>query len=172
MKVLYKSGRTCVKLSSKSRLVKNKQAARMRKYWFLIVLIMAAACSGKDTKIDSAAYQKTKGTLADKEKDNPTGFLTITAKDKKSLFGIGRQTIVKGTIKNVASVVTYKDVRVKMLCFDKAGNRIEEHEDVMDDIIAPGNSANYRIHYKLPKETDSLALSIMSATAVLPEGKK
>jgi len=133
---------------------------------------MVASCANKDTKIDSKAYQKTKENLADKEKDNPTGFLTITAKDKRSLFGIGRQTIVKGTIKNIASVVTYKDVRVKMLCFDKDGNRLEEHEDVMDDIIAPGASANYRIHYKLPKATDSLALSIMSATALTPEVKK
>lgn len=144
----------------------------MRKYWFLIVLVMAVSCKGKDLKVDDKNYQKTKETLADKEKNNPTGFLTITARDKKSLFGIGRQTIVKGTITNVASVCSYKDVRVKMLCYDKSGNRLEEHEDVMDDIIAPGGSADYRIHYKLPKTTDSLALSIMSATAVLPAAKK
>ncbi len=144
----------------------------MRKYSFIVAIILFACIACKNKNLDKQSYQQDKETLADKEKSNPIDFLTITARDKKSLFGLGRQTIVKGTIKNTASVCTYKDVRVKMLCYDKDGNRVEEHEDIMDDIITPGNSANYRIHYKLPKQTDSIALSIMSATPVLPDAKK
>ncbi len=145
----------------------------MRKYWFLALLAIAAACGGKDTKATDKTYQQTKQNLADKEKGNPTGFLTITSlRDKKSLFGLGGQTIVKGTITNIATVCTYKDVRVKMLCYNTGGTMLEEHEDVVGEVIAPGSSASYRAHYKLPKETDSIALSIMSATPVLDTARK
>ena len=44
--------------------------------------------------------------------------------------------------------------------------RVEEHEDVMPDVIKPGTVRNFKIKYRLPKGTDSLALSIMSADAV------
>jgi hypothetical protein len=138
----------------------------MRTYWLLAgLLVLVLSCKGKDKPGDKS-YQQTKQTLADKEKNNPPGFLTVTEYDKKALFGLGRQTIVKGKVTNLATICSYKDVRVKMLCFDKAGNRVEEHEDVVDDVIAPGGTANYRTHYKLPRETDSIALSIMSATAL------
>lgn len=144
----------------------------MRTIWVLIILAAFAACKGKDAKADDKSYKQTKQTLAGKEKENPVGFLTITApRDKKTLFGIGRQTIVKGTVTSLASICSYKDIRVKMLCFDKNGNRVEEHEDIMSDVIAPGASAPYRTHYKLPKETDSIALNIMSATALVDSTK-
>ncbi|HWB27169.1 MAG TPA: hypothetical protein VG738_16950 [Chitinophagaceae bacterium] len=143
----------------------------MRIFWLLALIVAFAACKGKD-KAGDKAYQQTKQSLADKEKENPTGFLTITEYDKRNLFGLGRQTIVKGKVTNLASVCSYKDVRVKMLCFDKDGKRVEEHEDIVDDVIAPGATASYRAHYKLPKETDSIALSIMSATAIIDTAKK
>jgi len=144
----------------------------MRTIRLLIVLAVFAACKSKDAKVDDKSYKQTKQTLANKEKDNPAGFLSISSpRDKKTLFGIGRQTIVKGTVTSLATVCTYKDIRVKMLCFDKAGNRVEEHEDIMDEAITPGASATYRTHYKLPKETDSIALSIMSATALVDSTK-
>ena len=49
-----------------------------------------------------------------------------------------------------------------MVCY-KNGIRVEEHEDVMPDIIKPGGTKNFKIKYHLPKGTDSLALSVMSA---------
>jgi len=52
-----------------------------------------------------------------------------------------------------------------MLCY-KDGIRVEEHEDVIPDVIKPGNVKNFRTRYHLPKGTDSLALSVMTADAV------
>jgi hypothetical protein len=144
----------------------------MRNYWFAAFLLILVSCGGSGKKLDKQTYQQSKKSLADKEKDNPPDFLLITSHDKRSLLGLGRQTIVKGNITNNASVCSYKEVRVKMQCYDKLGNRVEEHEDVLDDIIAPGQTADFRVHYKLPKTTDSIAMSVMSATAIVPEAKK
>lgn len=144
----------------------------MRITWFLAVMMVFAACKGKENAGDKA-YQQTKQSLADKEKNNPEGFLKISGYErKKNLLGLGKQTVVKAKVSNTASVCSYKDVRVKMLCFDKDGKRVEEHEDILDDVIKPGESADFRARYKLPRETDSIALSIMSATAVGATAKK
>jgi len=143
----------------------------MRNVWLLASVLLLAACGGKEKKIDTQSYKDNKKSLAEKEQESPTDFLTIASHQKKSLFGLGNQTITKSEVTNIATVCSYKDVRIKMLCYDKAGGRIEEHEDIMDDIIAPGQTASFRTHYKLPKETDSIAISIMSATAVAPEDK-
>lgn len=145
----------------------------MRTYWFLLALTVFVACKGNDAKADDKSYKETKQTLADKEKNNPTGFLSISApRDKKRMLGLGRQTIVKGTVNNLATVCSYKDVRVQLLAFDKDGKRVEEHEDVMNDVITPGSAADYKVHYKLPKTTDSIALAIMSATPIVDTTKK
>jgi len=145
----------------------------MRTYWFLLALAVFVACKGKDAKADDKSYKQTKQTLAEKEKNNPTGFLSIDApRDKRRMFGLGRQTVVRSTVSNLATVCSYKDVRVQLLAFDKDGKRVEEHEDILNDVIAPGASADYKVHYKLPKVTDSIALGIMSATAVIDTTKK
>jgi len=145
----------------------------MRNVWLLAAVLLLATCGGKEKKQDTQSYKDNKKNLAEKEAGSPTDFLSITTShEKRTLFGLGRQTITKGEVSNNATVCSYKDVRIKMLCYDKLGNRIEEHEDIMDDIIAPGQTANFRTQYKLPKETDSVALSVMSATPLSPEDKK
>jgi len=39
-----------------------------------------------------------------------------------------------------------------------------EHEDVNDDVIKSNSINNFKIKYRLPKGTDSIALSVMSAS--------
>lgn len=113
-------------------------------------------------KFDSKTYQQNRQSLAQREVTHPEQFLKISADDKKNLFGT---TIVKGKIVNTASVAAYKNARVKMLCY-KNGIRVEEHEDVVTEIIKPGTVKNFKTKYHLPKGTDSLALFIMSADTV------
>jgi hypothetical protein len=144
----------------------------MRNVWLLAVTLFFAACSRVDKKLDKQSYTESKKSLSDKEMASPLDFLSITSQEKRSFFGLGRATITKGDVTNNATVCSYKNVRIKMLCYDKSGNRVEEHEDVMDDVIEPGESASFRTKYRLPKETDSISVSIMSATGVMPEEKK
>ena len=61
-----------------------------------------------------------------------------------------------------------------MLCY-KNGMRVQEHEDVVPDIIKPGAIKTFKTKYHLPKGTDSLAISVMSADTIgweLAESKK
>jgi hypothetical protein len=113
-------------------------------------------------KFDTKTYQQNKQSLSQRESLHPEQFLKISSDDKRNLFGA---TIIKGKIVNTASVAVYKNTRIKMLCF-KNGIRVEEHEDIIPEIIKPGTVKNFKTRYHLPKGTDSLALFIMSADTI------
>lgn len=132
-----------------------------KRIFFISCLVVLFACTNNNKEHD-INYEKTKQTLADKEKNNPLHFLKIASNDKKNLLG---QTVVKGNITNTATVCSYKNVRIKTLTYTK-GKMTEEHEDVLDDIIKPNSSENFKLKYRLPKGTDSVALSVMYAEAV------
>ena len=127
---------------------------------FCIALFLLVSCSGSEKKFDAQSYEQHKENLAGKEKKNPLTFLSVTGDDKKNIIG---QTVVRGKISNKATISSYKDVRIKMLCY-KDNKIIVEHEDVIDDVIKPNSTNNFKIKYRLPKGTDSIALSVMSAS--------
>ena len=126
--------------------------------FLLAVSCMLFLFSCKES-FDNKTYEENKINLAQRESDHPDQFLKISSDDKKNLFGA---TIIKGKIVNTASVAVYKNTRLRMLCF-KNGIRVEEHEDIIPELIKPGTVKNFKIRYHLPKDTDSIALSIMSA---------
>ena len=137
--------------------------------------LLAASCmlflfSCKES-FDNKTYEENKINLAQRESDHPDQFLKISSDDKKNLFGA---TIIKGKIVNTASIAVYKNTRLRMLCY-KNGIRVEEHEDIIPELIKPGTVKNFKIRYHLPKGTDSLALSVMSADTIsdsLADSKK
>ncbi len=119
-------------------------------------------------KFDNKMYAENKVSLAQRESEHPEQFLKLSSDDKKNLFGA---TVIKGKIVNTASVAAYKNTRIKMLCY-KNGIRVEEHEDVIPQIIKPGSVQNFKTKYHLPKGTDSLALSVMAADAISDTTRK
>ncbi len=138
---------------------------------FLLATFCVVILFSCKQKFDNKTYEENKVSLAQRESDNPQQFLKLSSDDKKNIFGA---TVIKGKIVNTASVAVYKNTRIKTLCF-KNGIRVEEHEDVMPDVIKPGSVKNFKIKYHLPKGTDSLALSIISADTVsnnLADSKK
>ncbi len=126
--------------------------------YLLVITCMLVLFSCKQ-KFDKKTYAESKISLAQLESEHPEQFIKLSSDDKKNLFGT---TVIKGSLVNTASVAAYKNTRIKMLCY-KNGIRVEEHEDVMPEIIKPGGVKNFKIKYHFPKGTDSLALSVMSA---------
>lgn len=125
-------------------------------------VLIFSACKNDEKKFDKKSYEEEKLTLADREKNNPTHFLQLTGDDHKNIWG---KTVYKGNIKNTATVVAYKDVRVKLLYY-KSKVLVANHEDFFNDAIAPGSDFSFKAKYKTPHGTDSVAAYIMSAKAV------
>ena len=132
------------------------------KYIFclLCITLVLLSCGGDAKKSEEQTYTEQKESLEQKEKKNPLHFLNVTGDNKKNIIG---QTVIRGTLYNKATVAAYKNIRVKMLCY-KDGKMVEEHEDVIDDVLKPNSEKEFKTKYRLPKGTDSISLSVMSAT--------
>ncbi|MGI8581396.1 MAG: hypothetical protein ACR2KX_04355 [Chitinophagaceae bacterium] len=139
----------------------------MKKLFLLVTIcIILFSCSESDSKKaakEKESYEATKETLGDKETKNPQKFLTVAGHDRHNLVG---QTVVKGTIINKATVASYKDVDVKLDFYSKTGTLLETDKQTVYEIIAPGQSKNFKTKYFAPKGTDSVALTVTAAKVV------
>ncbi len=136
----------------------------MNKYALLILIMWVCSCtqpndsSSKDKTLNS--YQKTKETLASKEKKNPIAFLYVTGNKRKNLIG---QTVIKGKISNHASVVSYKDVNVELSFYSKTRTLLEKDNETIYEVINPGQTKSFKTKYFAPKGTDSVGYEIVAA---------
>ena len=129
----------------------------------LLSSIIFLSCSESDSKKaekEKDSYEATKESLQDKEKKNPQKFLTVSGHDRHNLLG---QTVVKGTITNKATVASFKDVDIQLDFYSKTGTLLETDKETVFEVLAPGQSKNFKTKYFAPKGTDSVALKVMGA---------
>ena len=83
----------------------------------IMLSFVFAACGGDEKaadKKDKDKYEQTKETLEETEKKNPKRFLSVDGYKRRNLI---RETVVKGTITNKATVASYKDIDVEISFF-------------------------------------------------------
>ena len=131
---------------------------------FLSVLFSCNSDGAKKTDAEKESYQETKKSLLIKEQKNPVSFLTVHGNDKRNLLG---QTVVKGVIKNNATVATYKDVDLKLSFYSKTKALLETDKETVFEVLVPGQSKNFKTKYFAPKGTDSVALEVLAAKVVV-----
>jgi PBP1b-binding outer membrane lipoprotein LpoB len=132
---------------------------------FLIMAVMVfTSChnKAKEGAAENESYEKTKETLAAKEKKNPVAFLKVDSKDKHNLLG---QTVIKGTVTNNAKVCTYKDVEIELSFFSKTSVLLEKDNETVYETIEPGKSAEFKTKYFAPKGADSIGIRVIGAKA-------
>lgn len=126
-------------------------------------LTILFSCNSSDNntgKSEKDSYEKTKQNLAEKEKKDPKSFLVVSGHDKHNLIG---QMVIKGTVTNKATVATYKDVDVQLTFFSKTGALLETDKETVFEVLAPGQSKNFKTKYFAPKGSDSVAFAILGA---------
>lgn len=128
----------------------------------MMVLSIIFACNDTDHSIASEKekYEHAKETMEEKEKKNPSNFLLVDSRDKKNLIG---QTVVKGTLRNIAKVCTYKDVELELSFYSKTGTLLIKTNETVYDKIEPGKSANFKAKEFAPKGSDSVVIKILGA---------
>ena len=125
-----------------------------------ICILALFSCSGKSDKAAADDYEKGKISMEEVEQKNPKRFLTVTGKSKKNVLG---QTVIKGSVKSSAKIVSYKDVEIKLSFFSKTGALLEEDRETVYETIAPGAEADFKSKYFAPKGTDSVGFQVISA---------
>lgn len=127
---------------------------------FLFTTLLACKNEKKANEFDTKTYEEVKETLADKEKKNPTSFLTVNNRDRKNIIG---QTVIKGTLTNQATVCWYKDVELHLSFYSKTAVKLDEGIETVYEEIAPGQTIKFKTKYFAPKGTDSVAIVIRKA---------
>ena len=131
----------------------------------IILLLMIFSCKEKtkEQKFDEKTYEVVKETLADKEKRSPAHFLSVKNKDRKNLIG---QTVVIGTITNHATIISYKNVLLKLSFFSKTGVKLDESNETIYEQLKPSETIKFKTKYFAPKGTDSVAVKVVNANAI------
>lgn len=141
----------------------------MIKYFFSVLIpaiIMCACSTNIDTKAksDKESYELTKEDLLKKEQKNPQNFLEVKGNNKKNILG---QTVVKGTISNIATIAVFKDLDLKLSFYSKTKALLETDKETIYETLDPGESKDFKTKYFGPKGTDSVGLEVLGAAFVV-----
>ncbi len=137
----------------------------MKKNVAILIILgsIFSACGGDDRSADAKAkdkYEQTKESLEETEKKDPKRFLSVDGSDKKNLL---RQTVIKGTITNKATVAKFKDVDVELYFFSSTGALLLKEHEVIYEEVGPGSSVNFKTKTYAPKGTDSITIKVYAA---------
>lgn len=101
--------------------------------------------------------------LLQKEQLNPLNYLSARySLDYKVFSG---NDVIKGTIYNSATLATFKDIEVKILCYSKTKSLIKAYSHVVYDYVYPNNSKNFNVQLKSPNGTKTIGIEIINAKA-------
>ena len=103
------------------------------------LLLLLNACGGKNEYDVNTGknYENNKKNLEKTEQRSPAVFMSIKGIRKKNILG---QSIIKGEIINMAKIVSYKDIDVKLFFYSKTGTLLEEDHEVLYENIPPGGN--------------------------------
>lgn len=134
----------------------------MRTLLFSLIALCWMSCSSESkSRSEEAKYEESRESIEEIEQKKPARFLKATVKRKKNMVG---QTVVRGIIENTATVVTYKDIEIKLRFYSKTGALLEEDTDKVYESVGPGREASFKMKYFAPKDTDSVSVTVISAS--------
>jgi hypothetical protein len=123
---------------------------------------MFFACNSANNQQPSTKYEEKKASLGDIEKGSPLKFLKVVGSHHTNIIN---QAVVSGEITNTATMATYKNITLQISWLDKDGAVIEKEKQVLDDLIAPGATSDFKIKTSHVKGTESVTVDIISAVA-------
>lgn len=132
----------------------------MIRFFLAFAIVLFVSCSSSEPKFDTQTYEKNKESLEEKEKKHPEQFLVVSSTDRKNIIG---QKVIRITVKNTASVCTYKDVKVRIGFYSETGTRLTEEEETIYKSIPANNSINYKTKFFAPKGTDDVKVTVVDA---------
>ncbi|MBS1585781.1 MAG: hypothetical protein JSS82_09565 [Bacteroidetes bacterium] len=128
-----------------------------------IVSLLIFSCNQAANKErPSAQYENKKASLADMERENPMKFLKVNGDSHVNLIN---KEVVEGTISNQATLAAFKDIEVRVIFKDKGGSVIEKDTRVVNDVVRPNATVDFKLKMKKPKGVASVTLDITGAVA-------
>jgi hypothetical protein len=135
----------------------------MRVFSFVLLLWVFAACNSANNQHPSTKYEEKKSSLEDMERDSPLKFLKVTGSHRNNLLN---QTVLEGEITNKATLVSYKNIALLITWHDKDGSVLEKQKKVLDEVVKPNSTSDFKIKTSHVKGATSVTFDI---TAAIPD---
>ena len=129
---------------------------------FALLSIMLFACNSASNQHPSTRYEEKKASLEEIEKGSPLKFLKVAGTHHRNIVN---QAVVTGEITNTATLVSYKNIMLLISWMDKDGAVIEKQKQLLDDVVKPNSTTDFKIKTSHVKGTQSVSIRIISAVA-------
>lgn len=122
--------------------------------------------------------EELKAELKIQEENNPTQYVTVDAKMKDSIVQTRKEgwfhgaeygkdgSVIKGIIKNSASVAKFKDVVLTVSYYSATNTEIKSEDHIFYEFYDPTSSKPFSLYVHAPEEMKSFGLTVKRATAV------
>ena len=107
--------------------------------------------------------QLSKTELEQKEVASPLEYLSVHGKMHKNLIG---KKIIKGSITNMASLASYKDLQMAVIFLSGTQTELQTQQFFVNGIVAPNNKISFRSVFIAPPETAGFKIKILSVNSV------
>ena len=121
---------------------------------------LLAACGSANSEHPTVQYEEKKKSLKESETDSPLKFLKVRGSFRNNLIN---QTVVEGVITNNATLVSYKNMRLQIVFKDKEGSVITKEKQVIDDVVKPGSTNDFKLKLSHVKDAHTVSLDITGA---------
>lgn len=123
---------------------------------------LLAGCNSANSERPSAKYEEKKQSLEEMERSSPLKFLKVAGAHHSNLLN---QIVVEGDITNSATLVTYKNIELQVSFLDKGGSVIEKQKTVIEDIVKPNSTTEFKVKMPHVKGANSVSMDITGALA-------
>ena len=97
--------------------------------------------------------------LEQKEAASPLEYLSVHGKMHKNLIG---KKIIKGSITNMASLASYKDLQMAVIFLSGTQTELQTQQFFVNGVVSPNNKISFRSVFIAPPETAGFKLKILS----------
>ena len=133
-----------------------------------IVVVFSIAISSCNNAPASASgmpntqnYEQNKMSLEDQEKSDPLKFLSTKGTYRSKL--IGKKFVIEGTIKNDATLATYKDVTIEFTFKSQTESVIGTDKLTFYEYFSPRSTKSFSQKINAPEGTSTIGWEIVDA---------
>ena len=145
----------------------QKRKSSTGKAVLITIIVLAVIIAGLSflkmrNSRDYPSYQPRPMTVEEIERTKPINFLSASGKYIENFWG--DKFIIQGTVKNSATIATYKDVVVRVTYLTKTQTAIGSNDYTIYDAFLPHSSKNFELKVGKHKNVDASGLDVIRAT--------
>jgi hypothetical protein len=145
----------------------QKRKSKIGKYLLILAIIVIVAIfityqySNTGSSYSGETYEEKVMTVEETERSQPTAFLSADGNYNESFWGTKLK--VHGTIKNNATVATYKDAVVRVTYYSKTKTELGNKEYTIYETFPPHSTKNFELKIENYKDVNSIGWEVINA---------